>query len=437
VIRALSVAAALTFTLAPAGTTERVSVSATGDQAEAESWGDAISADGRYVLFDSHAPNLVPGDTNGQTDVFVRDLQTGETTRVDVASDGKQARLLPSHGTSISADGRYVVFTSEAGNLVPGDSNEATDVFLHDRQTGETTRVSIASSNTQAIGFSGDGEISADGRYVAFDSYARNLVPNDTNGGEDVYLRDLQAGKTMRFDVSSYGHQASRGSQTSSPAISADGRYVAFLSNATNLVSGDTNRLTDIFVRDRKRGRTVRVSVGPRGRQARDPRSRNGSVAPSISADGRFVAFVSTATNLVSSDTNRMPDVFVRDRARRHTTRVSLASSGRQAKLESGVPVISPDGRLVAFSSYSALVPGEQAGVGQLFVRDLQAGTITLASRSSDGEAGDDSSTAAGFSADGRYLAFSSWARNLVPDDTNGLLDVFVHDFGSCASCSR
>ena len=124
-IRALSVAAALTFTLAPAGTTERVSVSATGDQAEAESWGDAISVDGRFVLFDSHAPNLVPGDTNGQTDVFVRDLQTGETTRVDVASDGKQARLLPSHGTSISADGRYVVFTSEAGNLVPGDSNDA------------------------------------------------------------------------------------------------------------------------------------------------------------------------------------------------------------------------------------------------------------------------------------------------------------------------
>jgi Tol biopolymer transport system component len=430
VIRAVSVAAALAVTLAPAGTTERVSVSATGDQADAESWADAVSADGRYVLFDSHGSHLVPGDTNGQTDVFVRDRQTGETSRMDVAGDGKQARFLPSHGTSISADGRYAVFTSEAGNLVPGDTNEATDVFVHDRQTGETTRVSVTPNSGQATGFSSDGVISADGRYVAFDSYARKLVPHDTNGGQDVFLRDLQTGKTTRIDVSSYGRQTARGSQSGPPAISADGRYVAFASNAPNLVSGDTNRVTDIFVRDRKRGRTVRVSVGPRGRQARDTRSRNGSTLPSISADGRFVAFVSSATNLVSNDTNRMPDVFVRDRSRGRTMRVSVSRSGRQAKRESGVPVISPDGRFVAFSSYSALVPGELAGVGQLFVRDLQAGTISLASRSSDGEAGDDSSTAAGFSADGRYLLFSSWARNLVPGDTNGRLDAFVRDLG-------
>ncbi len=429
-IRALSAVAALTFTVAPAGTTERVSVSGAGEQADAESWADAVSADGRYVLFDSHGSDLVAGDTNGQTDVFVRDRQTGETTRVDVSSDGKQTRILPSHGTSISVDGRYVVFTSEAANLVPGDTNQATDVFVRDRQTGETTRVSVTSSGAQSVGFSGDGVISADGRYVAFDSYARNLVPHDTNGGQDVFLRDLKTGKTTRIDVSSYGRQATRGSQSGGPAISADGRFVAFASNATNLVTGDTNRVTDIFVRDRKRGRTVRVSVGPRGRQARDVRSRNGSTSPSISADGRFVAFVSSATNLVSNDTNRRPDVFVRDRSRGRTTRVSVTSSGRQAKLESGVPVISPDGRFVAFSSYSALVPGEVAGVGQLFVRDLQAGTITLASRSSDGEAGDDSSTAAGFSADGRYLLFSSWARNLVPGDTNGLLDAFVRDLG-------
>jgi Tol biopolymer transport system component len=430
VIRAISVAAALSFTLAPAGTTERVSVSGAGQQADAESWADAVSADGRYVLFDSHGSDLVPGDTNGQTDVFVRDRQTGETTRVDVATDGKQARILPSHGTSISADGRYVVFTSEAGNLVPGDTNDATDVFVHDCQTGDTIRVSVTPSGGQAVGFSGEGVISADGRYVAFDSYARNLVSHDTNGGQDVFLRDLKTGKTTRMDVSSYGRQTARGSQSGSPAISADGRFVAFASNAPNLVTGDTNRVTDIFLRDRKRGLTVRVSVGVRSRQAWDARSRNGSTSPSITADGRFVAFVSSATNLVSNDTNRMPDVFVRDRSLRRTTRVSLSSSGGQAKRESGVPVISPDGRFVAFSSYSALVPGEPPGVGQLFVRDLQAGTISLASRNSDGEAGDDSSTAAAFSADGRYLLFSSWAANLVPGDTNGQLDAFVRDLG-------
>lgn len=425
-IRAVPIAAALAITLAPTGTTERVNLSATGQQADAESWADATSADGRYVLFDSHASNLVPGDTNGQTDVFVRDLQTGETTRVDVASDGKQARLLPSHGTSISADGRYSVFTSEAANLVPGDTNDATDVFVHDLGTGQTVRASVRSTGTQVSGFSGDGVISADGRYVAFDSYANNLVPHDTNGGQDVFLRDLEAGRTTRLDLSSYGRQTARGSQSGTPAISADGRFVAFASSAPNLVSGDTNRATDVFLRDRKRGRTVRVDVGPRGRQARNGSSQQ----PALSADSRFVAFVSSANNLISRDTNHRQDVFLRDRARRRTTRVSISSSGGQPKRPSAAPVISPDGRFVAFSSAAALVPGVAGGVGQVFVRDLRAGTIALASLGSDGEAGDASSNAAGFSADGRYLAFSSWATNLVPDDTNGQLDVFVRDFG-------
>jgi Tol biopolymer transport system component len=431
----LPLAAALALCVAagvPAATdaTIRVSVSGSGDQADAESWGGAISADGRYVAFDSHASNLVPGDTNGQTDVFVHDALTGGTTRVDVSSDGKQTRILPSHATSMSADGRYVVFTSEASNLVPGDTNKATDVFVHDLQTGQTTRVSVSSSGAQAHGFSGDGRISADGRFVVFDSYARNLVPHDRNGGQDVFVHDLVTGKTTRVDVSSRGRQTTRGSQSFAPAISADGRYVVFASSARNLVSGDTNGVADIFVRDRKRGVTVRVSVGPHGRQARDRRTRNGSTLPSISADGRYVAFVSSATNLVSNDTNRRPDVFVRDRKLGRTMRVSVTSSGRQARAESGVPVISPDGRFVAFSSYAALVSGEPGGIGELFVRDLQARTTILASRSAAGDAGDDSSTAAGFSADGRFLAFTSWARNLVPDDTNGTLDVFVRDLG-------
>jgi len=433
----LPVAAALALCVAagvpaatPVDATSRVNVSGSGDQADAESWGAAISADARYVAFDSHASNLVPDDTNGATDVFVHDAVTGETTRVDVSSEGKQTRILPSHATSMSADGRYVVFTSEASNLVPGDTNRATDVFVHDLQTGQTTRVSVSSSGAQAHGFSGDGEISADGHYVVFDSYARNLIRHDTNGGQDVFLHDLVTGKTTRVDVSSRGRQTLRGSQSFTPAVSADGRYVVFASTARNLVSGDTNGVPDVFVRDRKRGVTVRVSIGPRGRQARDARTRNGSGLPSISADGRYVAFVSSAANLVSSDTNRRTDVFVRDRQLRRTMRVSVGSAGRQAKAESGVPVISPDGRYVAFSSYAALVSGEPGGIGQLFVRDLQGGTTILASRSDAGEAGNDSSTVAAFSADDRFLAFTSWAQNLVPDDTNGTLDVFVRDLG-------
>jgi Tol biopolymer transport system component len=409
----------------PAETTTRVSVTAGGEQADGGSWASALSADGRWVAFDSHAPNLVPGDTNGQTDVFVRDLTTGATTRADVSSEGKQARLLPSHATSLSADGRFVVFTSEAANLVPGDTNGATDVFVHDLQTGQTVRASVTSKGAQGNGFSGDGVISADGHYVAFDSYARNLVPRDTNGGRDVFLHDLRTGKTTRLDVNSYGRQTTRSSMSGQPAISGDGRYVAFTSTATNLVSGDTNRSPDVFVRDRKSGRTVRVSLGVRSRQARDA-TRGGSSYPSISADGRLIAFVSSATNLVSRDTNRRADVFVRDRGRRKTMRASVGNGGRQWSAASSAPVISPDGRFVAFAS-------SQARIAQVFVRDLQAGTTTLASRADDGAAGDDSSTPAGFSAGGRYVLFSSWAANLVPGDTNGQLDVFVRDSGQTA----
>jgi Tol biopolymer transport system component len=294
------------------GNTTRVSVATGGGQANSGSFDPSISADGRYVAFVSAATNLVSGDTNNFQDIFVHDRQTGQTTRVSVASDGTQANG-HSYAPSISADGRYVAFASLASNLVSGDTNGAWDVFVHDRQTGETTRVSVASDGTQAIGFffGSSPSISADGRYVAFDSWATNLVSGDTNDKPDVFVHDRQTGQTTRVSVSSDGTQANGGPGWSGnpSSISADGRYVAFHSYADNLVSGDTNSATDIFVHDRQTGVTTRVSIASDGTQA------NGfSASPSISADGRYVAFMSGATNLVSGDTNNDWDVFVHGR---------------------------------------------------------------------------------------------------------------------------
>jgi hypothetical protein len=202
------------------------------------------------VAFTSTALNLVPGDTNFAWDVFVHDLQTGATTRVSVDSSGAEGDGL-SMIPSISSDGRYVAFTSLATNLVPGDTNAAYDVFVHDRQTGATTRVSVDSAGVQGDGDSGwaDLSLSADGRFVAFESLAANLVPGDTNGVKDVFLHDLQTGATTRLSVDSNAGQGDAESRACS--ISASGRYVAFQSEATNLVPGDANALRDVFLRDR------------------------------------------------------------------------------------------------------------------------------------------------------------------------------------------
>ena len=250
VASALLALAALTLlgTSAHGGTTTRVSVASDGTQAN-DACGDAsISADGRFVAFDSAASNLVPGDTNGHEDVFVHDRQTGQTTRVSVASDGTQGNDLSDY-PSISGDRRFVAFESFASNLVPGDTNGYEDVFVHDRQTGQTSRVSVASDGTQGNSTSEDPSIGGDGRFVAFESHASNLVPGDSNGSLDIFVHDRQTGLTTRVSVASDGTQSD--SYSRDPSISADGRFVAFQSQATNLVAGDTNDVTDVFVHDR------------------------------------------------------------------------------------------------------------------------------------------------------------------------------------------
>jgi Tol biopolymer transport system component len=331
----------------------------------------------------------------------------------------------PSFNPAITANGRLVAFNSAASNLVPGDTNQNDDVFLHDRGTGSTIRVSVGPLGVQGNGSSDFPAISTDGRFVAFQSSARNLVPGDTNGfAQDVFVRDRQTRTTELVSVATSGAQGNNGSNF--PAISPDGRFVAFESEASNLVPSDTNRQRDVFVHDRQTGRTERVSVSTGGVQGNDF-----SQSPAISANGRFVAFESFASNLVSGDTNGSTDVFVHDRHTGTTRRVSVGPRGAQGDFDSNVPAISADGRFVAFeSSARNLVPGDTNSVLDVFVRDRQARTTRRVSVRSNGAQGDDDSGAASISPDGRFVAFFSAASNLVPRDTNNAVDVFLRDRG-------
>ena len=349
-----------------AGTTTRVSVGTGGTQGDSDSYIPSISGDGRYVTFLSYATNLVPSDTNASPDVFTHDRVTGITTRVSVAWDGAQGNGNCA-APSMSADGRYVGFQSGSTNLVMGDVNGKTDVFVHDRLTGATNIMSVASGGIiQGNGDSSNAALSADGRHVAFDSKATNLVTGDTNGTYDVFVRDRVTETTTRVSVKSGGGQGDDASVI--PDVSDDGRYVAFTSYANDLVPGDTNGSTDVFVRDALLGTTTRVSVNSSGWQASGP---SGEAA--ISADGRYVAFGSDAPNLVATDTNNKSDTFVHDMTTGVTSIVSLAFDGAQGNDSSSVPAVSADGRYVGFYSVATnLVPGDTNGKQDAFVVQLR-----------------------------------------------------------------
>jgi Tol biopolymer transport system component len=274
-----SLAAGALLCASAASQTQRASVASGGTEASGLSKYSAISSDGRYVAFQSHASNLVPGDTNGVHDVFVRDLLSGTTVRASVDSSGVEGTAA-SHTSAISRDGRYVLFYSNAWNLVPGDTNGVQDVFVRDLTGGTTARVSVDSNGLQAEGWSYSFAITDDGRYVLFGSIAANLVSGDANGHADVFVRDLTSGTTTLVSVGSTGIQGD--GDSGSGAISSDGRYVAFVSTATNLVASDNNgSVADIFVRDLVSGTTTLESVDSTAVQGFD-----GSYFPSLSANG-------------------------------------------------------------------------------------------------------------------------------------------------------
>jgi Tol biopolymer transport system component len=402
--------------LFPVGITA-VSLDSSGVGANDVSEKAAISSDGRYVVFTSRADNLVAGDSNSRVDAFVHDRLSGETSRESLASGGGQGNG-SSSSPSISDDGRYVAFTSDSNNLVGvNDTNGVTDVFVHDRQTGGTTRVSVGPVGLQGNGSSVSSTISDDGFYVAFASTASNLVTGDTNGTSDIFVYNRQAGQTTRVSVDTGGVQSNGNS--AAPSISTDGNYVAFISTAPNLVAGDTNGFTDVFVHDRTGGNTTRVSV-PSGGVLQANGNSTGSI-PAISADGNHIAFASSATNLVAGDSNGFDDIFVHDRTTGNTFRVSVASDGTQSLGHSSNPVISADGRHVAFdTNANNLVTGDSNASKDIFLHDRMTGTTTRISVNEIGNQVVGDSVGASISADGYDVAFASTAANVVVG-TNGL----------------
>jgi Tol biopolymer transport system component len=398
---------------------ERVSVGSGDIQANNDSYNPSISEDGRYVAYDSSASNLVAGDTNDDADIFVFDRQTGIVERVSVASDGAEGNS-GSNYTSISADGRYVAFESFATNLVSGDTNGVYDIFVYDRELNTVERVSISTGGGQGNSSSYDPFISGDGRYVAFESYATNLVSGDTNADTDVFVYDRETDAIKRVSVSSSGTQAN--DRSYNPSVSADGRYVAFDSRASNLVPDDTNGVSDIFVYDQETDTIERVSMTISGTEA-----DGGSAYPFISVDGRYVVYESGATNLVAGITNGRSDIFFHDRQNGTVERVSVASDGTEGNENSFYASISMDGRYVFFSSYASnLVDDDTNDEDDTFVYDRQTDTLKRVSVDSGGIAGNDESINGFISANGNYVVFESDAINLVASDTNECYDIFA-----------
>lgn len=472
-----------------AATTERMSVASDGTPGDGLSgqWRFAFSRLGRFVVFDSDATNLVTDDANGVSDVFVRDRDADrdrqydepgavETVRVNVSTDGVEANDASTFQAAIASGGQSVAFVSPATNLVAADTNGVLDVFVRERDVDRdrifdepgavsTVRVSVSSGGDEGDGESQFPALSGTGRYVAFASSSNNLVPGDGNGVWDVFVHDRDADRdgifdepgaaeTRRLSVSTDDAEADGDSFWAS--ISRNGRFVAFTSHATNLVPGDTNFVTDVFVRDRDTDRdrifdepgavkTIRVSLSSAGGQ------HNRDVFDaSIAPGGRFVTFVSNATTFVADDTDSLDDVFVRDRDSDRdgifdepgavtTVRVNLSSSGDHADAHSRHPSLSSGGRFVVFdSNATSLVPDDTNAASDVFLRDRdtdgdhvfdEPGAVetTRVSLSAAGtEVGADGAVGAVISPDGRWALFESRFPGLVEGDVLWVVDVFA-----------
>ena len=398
-----------------------VSTASNGAQANSDSGDHVLSADGRYLVFTSAANNLVTGDTKGKADIFRKDLLTGEVVRVSITKTGEEANGDSSKG-QISADGRYVLFQSSASNLVTGDTNNKEDVFRKDLQSGEVVLVS-KTKGAQADGNSSGAQFGADVNSVVFVSTATNLVTGDTNKVSDIFRKDLQSGDVVRLSTTTYDTQADN--YSSNPVPSADGRYLVFTSRAANLVGnvGDNNGKEDVFRKDLQSKEVICIST------ISGKYIDGTSYRPQVSADGRYVVFVSTASILVPGDDNGQADIFRKDLTTGEIVRVSTAANGAQGNNTSGLPHMSADGRYVAFASYADnLVQGDTNGQVDIFRKDLTTGEIVRVSAAADGTQANNNSDTPRLSADGRYVMFHSEASNLMPGDANSAGDIFRVD---------
>lgn len=401
--------------------TERISLGPGGVQGDGHSTRPLLSRDGRYLAFTSAASNLVPGDTNAAGDVFVHDRLLGQIERVSVGSSGEQGNG-GSQAAAISADGRWVLFSSNAANLVVGDTNGVMDSFLRDRIHGQTLRVSLGTGGIQANRACTAVGISGNGRVVGFYSNSTNLAPGIHGTLYQVFVRDLDSGETRCISVNASGTAGNH--HSFGPVLSDDGRFGAFEGLASNLVPGDTFNRADVFVFDLATDVLERVSISTSGLQG------NGdSSAPAFSGDGRYVAFHSMAYNLVPGDGAVFLDVFVRDRLAGTTERVSESTAGILGNGDSWLPSISADGRFVSFSSMATnLVPGGTVSPFNIYVHDRSSRRTDRLSVAYAGGPASNDSILPSISADGMLVAFESNANNLVPGDTNNRADVFLLD---------
>lgn len=376
----------------------------------------AISGDGRYVAFASIATNLVAGVSGGSSQIYVRDRQEKTTTLVS-ASDLGLSGSGDSSAPVISADGRYVAFVSSAPDLVADDSNGVPDVFVHDRLTGQTLMASVSVTGRAASGESRAPSLSSSGRFITFSSKANDLVLGDVNNAEDVFVRDMQTGVTVRVSIGGSGENAA--GESSSPVISANGRYVAFASTASNVAGNDSNDASDVFVRDMQLGTTSMISVTSAGGSG-----AGASDQPAMSADGQIVAFRTTAPDL-GSGAGAISQVIVVDRASKKIVTASGPGSGGDEA--SSLPAVSANGRRIAFVSLASnLVSGDSNNTSDVFLFDLDTSKVTRLSVLTSGAQSSGGCAQVALSANGEYAAFVSSADDLISGDGNGADDVFV-----------
>jgi Tol biopolymer transport system component len=390
---------------------QQVDVSSSGVQGNGITYEIHVSGDGRHAILSSASNNLVPGDTNGQIDGFVRDLVTGTTERISVGVSGQQSNG-ESAARGVSHDGRYVVFASVGTNLHPSDTESWGDIYVRDRVAGTTELISVLMDSTPSIHNCLQASISADGRFVAFDGGDPNFVPGDTNASGDVFVRDRLLRTTTLVSVSDSGEIGNFSSF--SPSISADGRKVAFLSYATNFHPSPTGNHLHVYLRDLDAGKTIAIDLNPWGRLGDD-----NVMEATLSADGSTVAFVSQASDLVPGVPNSAgakPVIW------RENEPLSIVM------FPSGTPgfagdrlSLSGDGRYMAFLGQTAnWVPGDPTPWWDVFVRDMHLLVTNEVSSLSYAAPANHSSLRCSISDDGRVIGFVSQATNLVPGTLPG-----------------
>ncbi|PKQ16567.1 MAG: hypothetical protein CVT67_03995 [Actinobacteria bacterium HGW-Actinobacteria-7] len=417
----------------PFGSVQRVNVAYDGGLANGEGLlGLACSADGRYVAFASSASNILEGDTNGRCDIFWRDMVSEETTLVNVTMSGGFGSQGALNYVEMTPDGRYVLFYSNDSDVVPGDTNGYPDVFVRDMVSKESTCVSTAADGTFEDYYpSGDGSLSDDGRYAVYSSMASNLFPGDTNGKQDCILKDLQSGDTTNV---SYTYDGGLGNNHSFyPVISGDGTKVAFISYATGMVPGDVSALGNLFLRDLVTGEIERVDATTAGGESV---KEVDLIYCDVDYTGQHVVFGSRQNDIVSVPVGVASQVYLRDTVADETTVVARTIDGEVADNQNNNPRISSDGRWVSFLGQATnLVAGDTNNMGDLFLRDMQSDSMERLNLSVDGEQLDRFVYDQALGANATAIAFNTSATNILDTYTSPALGhIYVRVFRTNAT---